>query len=285
MADRLVVKEILHLTTRYLQDHNISNPRLEAELLLGDVLGLERINLYVQFDRPLTPEEKDAMRDRIRRRVRGEPLPYITGEKEFLSLPFSVDKRVLIPRPETEHLVERALEIFSKREELMLVDVGTGSGVIAISLAVNLPRAKVLAIDKNEDVLKVAEGNARRHEVQDRIEFLAGDLLQPVKERKGQIDGILSNPPYVDRNIWGELPPEVRAQPRQALVAGQNGLEYYEPLLRQAGELLKKGGYAGVEIGFDQAHEVLAIFRKEGFRELEVIKDYAGHSRIVFGCL
>ncbi len=282
MAEVLTMKEILDLTAGHFSRHDLDQPRLEAELLLGHILGLERIQLYVQFDRPLKENELEQMRQFIRRRAQGEPLAYILGEKEFMSLPFQVDSRVLIPRPETEHLVERALQIFGPTAEPTLIDLGTGSGAIAVSLAHYLPHSRIWALDVRPDILELARDNARRSGVQDRIRFILGDLLEPVLQ-EGPVDGILSNPPYIPTEELEKLSPEVRWQPRLALDGGRNGLHFYPLIINQADALLKEGGYLGLETGAGQDQAVSPLLEKKGFSEISIDEDYSGHKRCIWG--
>ncbi len=282
MAEPHTLKEILELSANHFAKHGLISPRLEAELLMGHILGLERIHLYVQFDRPLEEKELEEMRQLIRRRLQGEPLAYILGEKEFMSLPFYVDSRVLIPRPETEHLVEKALDLFSGDGEVTLVDLGAGSGAIAVSLAYYLPRSSVLALDINPEILEIARKNALRNGVEGRIRFILGDLLEPIRE-EGPVDGILSNPPYIPTAQLEEVSPEVKAQPRGALDGGSDGLRYYHRIAREAYPLLRQGGYLGLEVGAGQDEAVGSILQDQGFIDVNVEKDYSGHKRCVWG--
>lgn len=281
MAEHHTLKEILDLSAGHFAKHGLSSPRLEAELLIGHTLGLERIQLYVQFDRPLEENELEQMRQFIRRRLQGEPLAYILGEKEFMSLPFYVDSRVLIPRPETEHLVEKALELFGDREEVTLVDLGAGSGAIAVSLAYYLPQSRILALDINPESLELARKNALRNGVEDRIRFILGDLLDPIKDEE-PVHGILSNPPYIPSGELAGLSPEVKAQPRLALDGGSDGLSYYYRIAKEAFPLLKGGGYLGLEVGSGQDDKVSRILWERGFKGVEIEKDYSGHKRCIW---
>ena len=251
-------------------------------MLLGYLLDRNRIQLYVDFDRPLTEKELERMRTFIRRRAQGEPLAYILGEKEFMSLPFRVDKRVLIPRPETEHLVERALELFKGVEKPLLVDVGTGSGAIAVSLAHYLPDCSVFALECRPEILELARENAETNGVRERIRFILGDLLEPLEETKEKADGVLANPPYIPRRELSGLSAEVRAQPELALDGGPDGLEFYEPIAKQAREVLKEKGYLGLEVGAGQAEEVKEILDKEGYTGIFAEEDYSGHKRCIW---
>jgi len=281
LAEKQTLKEILDLSAGHFARHGLSSPRLEAELLMGHILGLERIQLYVQFDRPLEEKELEQMRQFIRRRLQGEPLAYILGKKEFMSLPFAVDPRVLIPRPETEHLVEKAIEIFSGDGEVTLVDLGAGSGAIAVSLAYYLPKSHVLALDISPEALEMARENALRNGVEGQIRFILGDLFEPIKD-EGPVDGILSNPPYIPSADLESLSLEVKNQPARALNGGPDGLDYYRRIALEAFPLLVSGGYLGLEVGAGQDGEVTKILRENGYKEINVEQDYSGHKRCIW---
>ena len=283
LAKKPTVKEILLLADGFLARCKIGQSRLEAEVLLAAVLATKRIELYINFDRPLSANELENMRIALRRRSRGEPLAYILGEKEFMSLPFSVDSSVLIPRPETEHLVEKALGLIKDRGFKRLVDVGTGSGAIAVSLAFYAPSLQVLAIDLAEEALEVAKQNAHRHGVLGRIEFLKGNLLESLQNDKGNYDLVLANPPYIPSQEIANLALEVRQEPRLALDGGPDGLACYQPLTRDAYSILKNEGYLGLEIGYDQGQAVSKILQAEGFSDITIVQDYGGLDRCVWG--
>lgn len=283
MSEILTIKDILKLATGYLIQCGIAQPRLEAEVFLADLLGISRIDLYVNFDRPLLEKELASMRDYLRRRSRGEPLEYIVGVKEFMSLPFFVDNSVLIPRPETEHLVERALEIMATKNFKEAVDVGTGSGAIAVSLAYYRPASRVTAIDIAPEALAIAKKNARHHGVEGRLIFLKGDLLKPLVGTEKRFDIVLANPPYIPSDLIGELAPEVKNQPRLALDGGPYGLSFFKPLVEDAAVILARGGFLGLEVGWGQAAAVASILRDNGFVGVEIINDYSGIGRCVWG--
>ncbi|MGE5576345.1 MAG: peptide chain release factor N(5)-glutamine methyltransferase [Syntrophothermus sp.] len=291
MTPPLNVIQVLQRTTEYFAQKGIPNPRLDAEVLLAHLLGVERIRLYVEHDRPLMPDELAGYRELVARRARRAPVAYLTGRKEFMGLDLAVDSGVLIPRPETELLVERALawcraEMEQSRSVVHLADIGTGSGAIAVALAKNLPKSAAYATDISAAALAVAAANAEKHGVGSRIKFFEGDLAGPLYEEglAGRLDLLASNPPYVPRRTAGELPPEVvRYEPEVALFGGEDGLKFYEPLVGQAGELLRGGGLLIMEIGHDQAATVTEFIAREGnFGDPTVIKDYAGHDRVVF---
>ncbi len=283
MSKILTIKEILKLATGYLAQCQVDQPRLEAEVFLANLLGVTRIDLYVNFDRPVVEEELAAMREYFRRRSRGEPLEYIIGVKEFMSLPFFVDNSVLIPRPETEHLVEKALQIMAANNFKEAVDVGTGSGAIAVSLAYYQSDAHVTAIDIAPKALAIAEKNARYHGVEGRLVFLEGDLLEPLVAGEKKFDMVLANPPYIPSGLIDELSPEVKKQPHLALDGGPYGLSFYKPLIEDAALILAGGGYLGMEVGWGQAAAVASILKENGFVDVETINDYSGIGRCVWG--
>jgi release factor glutamine methyltransferase len=225
------------------------NPRRYAELLLGHLLGCDRAGLAAHPERLLSPSEADQFESFIQRRLASEPLQYITGVQEFFGLPFEVSPAVLIPRPETEHLVEAALERLNQKSAVRIVDVGAGSGAIAVALAHALPRSQVTAVDLSPAALEVAHRNAQRHGVAERVTFLLSDLLAAVDGT--DFDAVVSNPPYIAE---GEvLEPQVtNYEPHSALYAGPAGLEIYERLIPQAARVLKPQGWLMLEIGYGQ---------------------------------
>lgn len=250
--------------------------RLEAEILLAHVTGLTRTTLLAHPERPLTADERARYEDLLARRAAGIPLPYLTGRVEFFSLEFFVTPDVLIPRPETEMLVERALAW----DPQTVVDVGTGSGCVAVALAVRSPRARIYATDLSRAALSVAVMNARRHGVADRIHFLQADLASPMR---GPVDLIVSNPPYVAEEEWASLPKSVREhEPRPALDGGPGGLRVIRRLLADAARLLLPGGVLLVEIGAGQGSQVAALARA-AFPQgrIQVYPDLAGYDRML----
>lgn len=254
-------------------------PPLDRELILSHVTGLDRAGLYCYWERILTQKEQERFWELAKRRAAGEPLAYLTGQKEFMGLSFYVDRRVLIPRPETELLVERALELMGP--DGVAVDVGTGSGAVAVSLAHYCPGARVWATDVCSGALEVARANAARHGVAGRVVFLQGDLLDPLKGRLTEGAGVIcANLPYIASEDMPSLPVQVRLyEPHLALDGGPGGLGHYERLVRQAPAFLKPGGRLLLEIGYDQARRALALFGA-GW-ELRVEKDLAGLDRMI----
>jgi release factor glutamine methyltransferase len=279
LSERWTVLKILRWTTSFFEGKGIETGRLDAELLLADTLGLDRVGVYVNFDRPLTEDELTAYRRKVRRRSDHEPVQYILGETEFWSLPLHVCPDVLIPRPDTEILVEEVLRRIDGPADV--IDVGTGSGAVAIAVAHEKPTLKITAIDCSRQALSVARGNAERHGMTDRIIFQEADLstLPP-----GPYDLIVSNPPYISATEWDTLMPEVRDyEPRLALFGGDDGLTAYRHLSGQAPNHLKPGGWLLVEIGAKQAPAVRSLFDRAGLSEVGVRNDYAGLPRVVYG--
>ncbi|WP_408955443.1 peptide chain release factor N(5)-glutamine methyltransferase [Natroniella sp. ANB-PHB2] len=279
--ESLTVKEILDRTTDFFKEHDLDTPRLDAEILLAEVLELERIRLYVNFDQPLEKHEVDHYRELVMSRSKGIPVAYLVGKQEFMSLGFKVTPDVLIPRPETEHLVETALELIAELEqdEIKVADVGTGSGAIIISL-INLADKDLtgVGIDISEQALKVAQKNAIKHQVKGRIEFKTGNLLEPLDDL---VDLIVSNPPYIPTEQLASLQQEVKAEPMLALDGGVEGLDYYYQIIKQAITNLRANGLILLEVGIDQARNVAEILAEFNFKEIEIIEDYSGIERVV----
>ncbi len=281
------VREAVLRGARVLEQHSCDSPRLDAELLLAHALGLSRARLLAQFDRALSPAELARYRQLIERRRAHEPVAYIVGHQEFYGLDFYVDRRVLIPRPETELLVEKAIELAGKVGDrgyglypLTLADVGTGSGAIAVSLAVHLPQATIYALDSSAEALEVAVRNVRHHGVEGRVHLLRGDLLSPLPE---PVDIIVANLPYVSEEELADLPLEIRCyEPLSALDGGPNGLRHIRRLLAQAREYLRSHGAVILEIGATQGKAVAELARQHfPTAEIEIARDYGGLDRVV----
>jgi release factor glutamine methyltransferase len=268
----------LERASRFLAERGVDNPRLDAELLLADVLGVERSRLYVDLDRALDDAERVGFDERIRRRGRREPLQRIRGTQEFFSREFEVDASVLIPRAETEVLVEVALARARGIDRPKILDVGTGSGAIAVTLALELPKARVSASDMSPGAIEAARANARR--LAATVEFRRGHLVAPFSGER--FDLIVSNPPYVPSGEMAALAPEVREhEPREALDGGVDGLEIYRGLAISVGEALEEGGGIVVEIGFGQREGVGALFAAAGYRVSRIDRDLAGIERVL----
>ncbi len=272
--------DYLKLTEQFLATKGVETPKLDAEVLLAHVLGLERIELYTNFERPLASEEVDRYRELVKRRATREPVHYIVGRREFWSLDFAVDRRVLVPRPETELLVELGVKELSGRTGARIADIGTGSGALAVSLAHELPDAVVVASDFSAAALEIAPGNAERNGVGDRIEFVHGDLFEPYGGME-PFDLVVSNPPYVTTDEYEELEPEVRDwEPPTALVAEDDGMLTTLRLIEAAPPCLMADGVLMVEVG-TQSAAVGEAFEQRGWRDVTVHKDLAGHDRVI----
>jgi release factor glutamine methyltransferase len=277
------VRGILTKTERYLAERDIDAPRLSAQLLLAHVLGLDRLGLILAMDRPLTPNELDAVRPLVARRGRGEPMAYILGEREFYGLVFSVTPATLIPRPETELLIDRALALFPEGSLGAFADLGTGSGCLAVTLAVHFPTALGVALDVSSDALSVARQNAVRHGVADRLSFLATDFAD-LPAREGGYGLIVSNPPYVSAGEYRECSREVRDfEPQSALTPGETGLEAVPVVAKAAYAALTPGGRLLVEIGWKQGPAAAALLVAAGFADVAVCRDLAGLDRVAEG--
>jgi release factor glutamine methyltransferase len=280
----LTIAEILNKTAEYLGKKDLESPRCNAELMLGHVLDMRRIDLYLNHDRPLRDSEVSAFRTLVERRLAGFPLQYLTGEMEFFSLSFLVSPAVLIPRPETEILVEAILErLPSRGPPWKVVDLGTGSGVVAVSLAVHLPQARLRATDRSSEALAVALRNARRHGVADRISFSQGDLWESLRGEEGTFQAVVSNPPYVSRDQLQDLPPEIRLhEPFLALDGGPDGLEVIRRVVAEAPRFLCQDGILALEMGAGQAPAVKGLLAAtKAFGQPRVVEDYAGIERVV----
>lgn len=282
------VRELIELSAGYLTDKGIESPRLNAERLLGDTLGLARIELYLQADRPVAGTELDRFRDLLRRRGIGEPLQTLIGTTGFYSREFKVEPGVFIPRPETERLVETCVGLLTPADHSLiaprLVDCCCGSGVIAVSLAAELPVAEVWATDRNELAVDLTRRNAHRHGVDARVHALVGDLLQPVPAHlRGELDLIVSNPPYIRREDLAGLPAEVQYDPVLALDGGEDGLDVDRALSAQAIRWLRPGGWLALEIGAEQGESVPALLQAAGFAEVTMTRDYNDQPRVVVG--
>jgi release factor glutamine methyltransferase len=271
--------DVLRWTSDHFQRQGIDSPRRDAELLIGSALGLDRVGVYVNFDRPLEAGELTRIRTLVARRARREPLQYILGETEFWSLPFRVCPAVLIPRPDTEILVEEALK--RAAPEAAILDLGTGSGALAVVLAHELPKASVTACDLSPEALAVAADNARRNGVGERLQLLEQDFGKPCS---GEFDLILSNPPYITTGEMEDLMPEVRDhEPHLALAGGEDGLDAIRAILSVAPAALRPGGWLLLEVGQGQADRVEALLAAAGLSETFQRRDYADIPRVVGG--
>ena len=278
MTKTKTVLEVLQATTVYFKKHNVENPRLNAEHLLAHVLGRKRIELYLEFERVLTESELVPLRDLVKRRGQGEPLQHLLGNVEFCGSIFLCDKRAMVPRPETEELVEfLKSEIRNPKSEIL--DVGTGSGVIALSLAAEFPEAQILAVDISDAALALAQENAARLNLADRVRFLKSNLLENVE---GTFDLIVANPPYVSTQARDTLSREVLHDPAIAVFASGRGDELIRELIAQGPSRLRLGGMLALEIGIGQSEAVFSALAEENYRDIYSKNDYSGVTRFLF---
>ena len=280
--------EVLRWTTSRFDARALATPRLDAEILIAAALGLPRVQLYVQYDRPLAAAELAAIRENVRRRQGGESVAYVVGHKEFFGLDFAVDSRVLVPRPDTETLVDEALARIREQAppqpdtgpppSRRIADIGTGSGAIAVTLAKQLPSATVFAVDCASDALDVARANATRHNVS--VTFLEGDLVEPLGPH-APLDLIAANLPYVPTAEIPGLAPEVTREPLGALDGGPDGLDLVRRLVVAAPPLLASGGALVLEIGAGQAERTVALCESAGFVDVRLRRDLGAVDRVV----
>ncbi|HLV66825.1 MAG TPA: peptide chain release factor N(5)-glutamine methyltransferase [Polyangiaceae bacterium] len=276
------IGSVLRWATEDFARRGLARPRLEAELLLGHVLGVDRVRLVIDSDRPLRPDELGSFREVILRRRRGEPVAYIRGEREFYGRRFVVDRRVLVPRPETEILVEVALERTRERSLFgRALDLCTGSGCVAVTFALERPTWKITASDLSADAIELAAHNAARLGALFGMRFLVGDLFEPLAA-DARFELVTANPPYIPESEIAGLEPDVRDfEPRLALDGGEDGLAVVRRIVSGARSRLVPGGVLALEVGHDQAARVHALLAEHGYTEIQRRRDYAGYERIV----
>jgi len=276
----VTVLEVLQATTAYFKKHNVESPRLNAEHLLAFVLGRKRIDLYLEFERMLTESELAPLRVLVKRRGEGEPLQHLLGTVEFCGHLFLADKRALVPRPETEQLVELLISDFRSRiSNFSIIDVGTGSGVIALTFAIEFPEAEITAVDICDDALALAQENAARLNLTDRVRFLKSNLLENIT---GSFDLIVANLPYVSTQDRQSVSREVLHDPELAVFAGARGDELIGALISQAPLKLRSGGLLALEIGTGQTEGVFSMLAEKNCRDISAKTDYSGVTRFVF---
>ena len=282
------VSDLVRWASNILQKHNIDSPRLDAEIILSHLLSCKRIGLYTHPDKPVDNATAILFKNAIQKRARRVPLQYINNLANFMSLEFYVDERVLIPRPETELLVEAVIKLsqtMPDKREIVIVDIGAGSGNIAVTLAKNIDKARIFATDISPDALAVAKINAQKHNMLDKITFLCGDTFQPLEKVgiESKIDFIVSNPPYISSNEFNTLQKEVKDhEPYAALISGQDSLQMFKRIIANTNIWLKPNGYIVFEVGENQAVKVSRLIGGTGcFKKAYFIKDYQQIRRIV----
>lgn len=282
------IVKILDWTTNFFTEKGLESPRLDAEFLLCEVLNCERITLYVHFDQPLEEAELTTYKKYIVRRANNEPLAYIIGYKDFLNYKFKVNECTLVPRSETELLVENLNQVLKTRTEpLKLLDIGTGSGAIICSLLDLLPNAEGVGVDISEGALKVATTNALDLGVNERFTAVISDLFTNLEIIKNDslFDLIVSNPPYIPKKVLKTLAKDVQKEPQGALDGGEDGLDFYKKITKEAKRYLKPSGILAFEIGFDQGSAVKELCEKVGFEVVVIAKDYSKLDRMVFATM
>jgi release factor glutamine methyltransferase len=282
--------KLLKWTTSYFESRDIDSPRIDAEILLAHALQLQRIDLYLQYDQPLSGNELSRFKDFIKRRINREPVAYIVGSKEFWSMDFMVTKDVLIPRPETEFLVETALNLLpqdsSSNPTLTpkhILELGTGSGAVVLALASMRPDHQFFASDRLMSAVNLAKQNAKHHAIKSRVSFICADWFEPFKDIRPVFDMIVSNPPYVPSRVVGKLQPEiVKYEPISAIDGGEDGLSCLRYIINNAHFYLQRKGHLLLEMGHDQRDDIQKIVDQcAKYEKVVYIKDYSGYDRVV----
>lgn len=281
-----IIKDLLAVTSDFLKSKNIESPRLCAEILLSHQLETGRLKLYLDYDQPIGDKDINEYRGMVKRLLLGEPIQYITGAQEFWSLEFIVDRNVLIPRPETEILVEQTLSLCSKiTDSPHILDIGTGSGAIAVSLAHELrPEGKsIWATDISDKALDIAKKNSEKHGTSGYITFLSGDLFDPLKDRGTGFDCIVSNPPYVTAGEYKDLPDKIKNfEPETALLGDEDGLVYIRKIIDRAPEYINPSGWLLLEMAPGQTGRATEMLTGTGkYDNIRTVKDYSGRNRVV----
>jgi len=278
--------EVLNHAVSFLKSKDIENSRLNAEHLLAHTLGKSRMDLYLDFKKPLTKAEREKYKKFLFRRAEHEPLQYIMEETEFMSMPFYVNPEVLIPRPETEILAESVIEWSTDSQKSNILDIGCGSGVIAVSLAKYIDDVTITAVDVSEDILNIAKRNADMNGVLEKIKFICSDVTKEYfsEQFANTFDTVVSNPPYISRDEWKTLPEEVQSyEPRQSLCDEADGLTFYRLISKKALSLLHSGGALFFEVGYTQSREVQKILKQQGYKNIRSIQDLNQIERVVTG--
>ncbi len=281
-----ILIDVLNRAVSFLKSKDIDHPRLSAEQLLAHTLGKSRMDLYLDFKKPLTKPEREKYKKFLYRRVEHEPLQYIMQEAEFMSLPFYVNPEVLIPRPETEVLVESVIERGNDNREIRILDIGCGSGAITVSLAKYIKNVRVTAVDISENILNISKMNAEKNGVLKKIEFIRSDIKQDnfVEHIGKKFDIVVANPPYISKDEWKTLPSEIKSyEPRYSLCDEADGLTFYKLISKKAFSLLNSGGELFIEVGYTQSSEAETILQKQGYKDIRKIKDLNHIERVVAG--
>ena len=273
------IEKILRNNIEYLKKHNIENSTLKAKILLANVLNVKKEYLLINSNQELKEEDKIKYENCIKELIKGKPLQYITNKQEFMGLDFYVDENVLIPQPDTEILVEKAIEIAETTQKNKILDMCTGSGCIAISLAKKINNAQIIAVDISNNALNVANKNAINNNVENKIKFINSDMFNNIEE---MFDIIVSNPPYIETETINKLEVEVQNEPHLALDGGIDGLKFYKTIANNAFKYLNENGYLLLEIGYNQQNSVTQLLQDIGkYKNIETVKDLGGNYRVV----
>ena len=280
----LTVLHALTKSTDYLKKKGIESPRMNAELLLADILKCKRLELYLMYDRPLTEKELTEYREYLKRRSTFEPAQYIIGTVEFYGLEFNVSPAVLIPRPETEILVETMINSVNYEDELRVMDIGSGSGNISIATAVNLPNAYVTGIEISKSAIAVAEKNLIKYDLNKRVSFLNYDILSVNKAEFSDFDIIVSNPPYVSKGDYDKVQKEIiNYEPNFAVTDFYDGFKFYRKIISLTAQILKPSGKIFLEIAQGQSQKINEIMKENNFKEISIVQDYQKIDRVIYG--
>lgn len=282
----LTILNAIELSKEYLEKREVESPRINAELLLAHILKCKRMDLYLRFEQPLKDDEVAEYRELIRRRGKREPVQYIIGSVEFYGIDFFVDRNVLIPRQETEHLVEEIINIYKSKNKVNIIDIGTGSGNIAVSLARNLPNAIIQGIDKSSAAIEIAEKNAKKNSAINNLSFKSIDFISFANSNSHKFDVIVSNPPYISVKDYDALELELKKyEPKDALTDHEDGLSFYKIISEKSKNILRENGKLFFEIGFGQSESIRKIMAGSGFINISLIKDYQNIDRVIYGDL
>jgi len=282
----LTVLESLNLSTDYLRKHAIESPRINAELLLASILNCKRLELYLAFDKPLSDDEQEQYRKFLKRRAKFEPLQYITGSVEFYGIEIKVNPSVLIPRAETEILIDTVIEQVKAKEEISILDIGCGSGNISIALAANITDCKVFGTDISSDVLNISMENANANGVKNKTEFHLKNILKDDFSDLPKMDIIVSNPPYVSGEKFASLQNEIKYfEPNIAVTDFSDGYKFYKTISERAKQLMKPGGKIFFELSENQYVKVKKIMETNGIKDIRIKKDYLNIERVIYGAL
>lgn len=277
------VKRILDWTVQFLKERGSPTPRLDAEILLAFARKCQRIQLYTQFDQPLTDEQRSIMRDLVKRRAAAEPVAYLVGHREFFSLDFDLKPGVFIPRPDTEILVLAALDVLKDKSSTEVLELCSGSGCVAVSIAKNHASARLTAVEISPQVIETTRRNVLKHQVEGRISVVQGDLFEPIPA-EARFDLIVSNPPYVQQGEIAGLAADIRDhEPHLALDGGADGLDVIRRLVRESIHRLKPGGWLMFELSPEQAEAAMQLMNEAGFEQVGVKNDLSGQGRVVLG--